>query len=485
MSGKGLSPSDAARLEQSFVVGLSRSPPPGVDGLAGAGDATLAALSLLGQRKRFRRHPAGSADIAPFLPADDRPVLPEAARPILRQILIGADAQGSDAIAMASAQSLRERGLRYHPFDLPWLQKHLWHLNEAGDLGVTERFWFKRDGAKPADDPGLLVISDDNWTEFKRAEREVFLTRRRQEDPAVARALLEVCIAGESASVREGLVRALRVRIGPDDRGFLEGLAEDRAKSVRGQAELLLAEISGTEQYTARREAALSRITAKRGGLMSRKTRLSYRGTARVRDPDGQVRDAHRDLGGIAMTDIAEWFDCPVDALLPAAADDHPLYSVLLSTAAVEARWPLLLDWAGGRNGQWDDLLPAICGALFGIPVDRRREIVRTIIERTGLETLGDPIALSSLRNALAGPLDDVSAKRLLAGRGGTSLMAALAAEKPKGRDIDTLHAVATLIPPSLSGQFVTAIERFPRQVALRPTLYHRFVATLDAQTSP
>ena len=484
MAGKALTSNEAARLEQSFVVGLSRSPLPSVDGPSGRDDQGLAALALLGQWKRFRSLPAVAAMVDPLLPDDDRPILPDPARPVLKLILVGREASADDPIAIAAAHALGKRGLRYHPFDLPWLQKHFWHLNERGLLGATERAWFKRNQADAEELRHADHIGDENWTDFSKSEREAYLSARRRDDPDAARALLEACFAGERADVREALLRALQIGIGPGDRSFLEGLSSDRAKSVRQKAELLLQSIPGTPQHAASRDTALAKIEVKKGGLVSRKRRISFRGRMPAHEPKAKAQAAYLELEGLSLDDIASHCGCSVETLLPAAAGDFPLQSALLHIAADEGRWPLLLDLAGGKDGQWDDVLPPICGAILKHRPPDGADILRSAIARTGFESFDDPAPLELLNRALEGPLDPKAAQTLLAGRGWKSLKTSLGSDKPGRRDIEILCALAPLIPATQSERFLADIEPLPREIKLRPMLYHRFVAALDAQIS-
>ena len=92
-----------------------------------------------------------------------------------------------------------------------------------------ESFTFTSKFAEPV---GLAVITDDNWTEATPARRERYINERRRADPATARALVEAVWASETADMRLRLLGPLSVRLGPDDRAFLEGLAKDRAPKV-------------------------------------------------------------------------------------------------------------------------------------------------------------------------------------------------------------------------------------------------------------
>lgn len=482
MSGIGLTSDDMTRLEQSFIVGLSRSPMPAVAGLSEAADPRLAALAILGQRKRFRPPRFAAADTTAILPEDGRPVLPDAARPILRQIMTGSRPIAWDVIAEAVADRVNDAGLRFHPFDLPWLAKHLKEMHTGHRLGPTEAAWLARAKDKAEVDIAGGDIDDETWGRFQKSDRLGYLRRRRGADPAAARTLLESVFANETASLRAHLLSGLEVGLGPEDRSFLEQALTDRAKSVRDAATSLMSRIPGTSAYEERRDAAMAAIEFKAGGMFSRGPKLKYRHKEQRPAHQLMQTEASNALDGISLGDLAERFDIPKQALLRACADDDMLRSALLKNAAHEGLWDLILDSADAGSAGWADIVLAVHDVVDPLPPERRRAFVADVLNRDRFTSFEAPIAFVMMYRILGRPLDDPQADDLLASAAWRALIDDIPNNAANSSEAQSLSAITPLIPASRSDRFLAGIDPLPREIKLRPALYHRFVAALDTQ---
>jgi hypothetical protein len=260
-----ISSHDLARIKNSMFLGLARQPlavPGPLQALLSVvpREPTLTVLALAGQRQRFQRPSVehrsdGIPEAARRLHEDPRPLIPVSARRILLRLANGVDKTLADAVIRAAVRRVMRAGFRLHPFDLPRLIAHI--REHARCLGLAERAYLalaEADVPGKADTPGLLhvEITTENWTEFPKGHRVAFLRAERRKDPAAARALLEAVFNSEPAAVRADLLAALDVGLGADDLPFLEGLAADRAESVRGVASRLTASVRCTSAYAVR-----------------------------------------------------------------------------------------------------------------------------------------------------------------------------------------------------------------------------------------
>jgi hypothetical protein len=443
-------------------------------------------LALLGQRKRFRGPPPPPGLSAePVLPADPRPVLPAAARPFLLQLLTGRDGSGHDTVARAVFDRLEARGLRLHPFDLSRLGAYLKDLARARRLGPGEKAWLSLDArdADAVDARADEEISRDNWTTCSKAERIAFLEELRRDDPARARTLIESVFTGEPAPLRADMVRVLERQAGDPDLAFLEAALGDRARTVKDAARDVLSRIPGTDAYGERRAEALAAVGKKATGVLSGKPRLSFKIKGK-KDPDWRAAEAQRVFDGIKLADIAAHLAVTPEALLPAAAGDYPLFTAFLSNAAAEGRWDLVSGAAGGKTAaEWDSIITTAGEALQGLATDRRRAVALEIAAQSGFRTAGSEGAWDELYEALRGPLDDGLADLLLASAGWRDLVDKLQKAKDSDPDHDMVPAIATLIPHARAERFAAAVEPLSHESKSRALLFHRFLATLPAET--
>ena len=83
-------------------------------------------------------------------------------------------------------------------------------------------------------------VDADGWARLPAGERAATLAELRLTDPAAGRQLLLSTWGSDSAKDRRAHLEALRIGLGPDDEGLLEGSLDDRAAAVRDLAADLL-----------------------------------------------------------------------------------------------------------------------------------------------------------------------------------------------------------------------------------------------------
>ncbi len=169
-----------------------------------------------------------------------------------------------------------------HPFDYIELEHLLRYKQSLFD--VKFRRW-----ASQGDNEDIAEsdITLDNWTEFAPAERSNYISTLHSVDPEAARALLLDALPDETASVRGKLIQAIESSITISDKVFLEGLLNDRAKSIKDRAATMLSYLPGTEQNNERFKEAVSRLSLK-------KTKLTRKNKLMVEQPKGYKNHSYK-----------------------------------------------------------------------------------------------------------------------------------------------------------------------------------------------
>jgi hypothetical protein len=350
-----ISSQDLARLKQRMLLGLARQPLALPDSLQAIVSATsrepcLTVLALAGQRQRFQRpsieRRAGAIpEAARHLHQDPRPIISEAARRILSRLTNGVEKSSADAVVCAAVRRVMRAGFRLHPFDLPRLIGHI--RDDARCLGLAERAYLAlaaTDVTGKSDASSLLhaEITAENWTEFPKAHRVAYLRTERRKDPTAGRALLEAVFKSEPAAARADLLAALDVGLGTGDLPFLEGLAKDRAESVRSIALRLTASVAGTPSYAARLAEA-ARCFARTGssvGALLKRVGLTSPANVVYTPPKRanltEQRDALASLfEGFSLTEIAAAASLSVSDVIGALPTDEETVLTSFSNRAV------------------------------------------------------------------------------------------------------------------------------------------------------
>src|SRR5215468_8466165 len=442
---------DAAAVEtltRSVMLGTGRAAAPlpqTFGGLIAPDDpkATLKALALLAQHARFRRSVGASPTSVESLFPDERAVVPEAARALLLALFAGKGGDLSDAVPLALADAMERKRLRLHPFDLPRLDDFV--NMHADELGASAVAWTQRHAAATSPDAYSFVevIDETNWTHGRPAQRAAFIRGLRATDATRARALVEGVFASEQAPVRLVLVKALAENLSSADQPFLEGLAKDRAPTVREAAESLLARLPGSQPAAKRLEECLSRINRASTGMLRRRTVLQLDYPATVKEWQREAW-AISTFGTISLDAFAKGLELSIDEVVAAAVDDQMLSTVLAVQASQARRYDLLTRLVRERAANaWIAMVQSDDVEI----VDPAAWSAAAIQPDLWTEMFGDP--LIRLYAKLRMPLPAPTAERLLASKAWRDVLGKAEQDMPAPIMFST---IVTLVPPSLRG---------------------------------
>jgi len=404
--------------------------------------AALKALALLAQHSRFRR-PAGPTRVSVeplFL--DERSIVPEAARPLLLSLLSGKGDGPIDPIPFALAEAMQRRQLRLHPFDLPRLDDFV--KTYAEQLGSSAVAWAQRHVTTTTPDTYSFVetIDEANWMHGRPAQRAAFIRSLRATDAVRARALVEGVFASEQAPVRLVLVKALAENLSPADQPFLEGLAKDRAPTVREAAESLLARLPGSQQAAKRLEECLSRIKRAKAGVLRRHTVLQLDYPATVKEWQRETWAAST-FGTISLDDFAKGLELSIDEIVTATADDQILSTVLAVQASQAQRYDLLARLVRERAvNAWVAMVEA-----DDLDIPDPAAWSAAVIQPDLWPEMPVAVLLMRLLIKLKAPLSAPIAERLLASKAWHDVLDKAAQDMPAPIMAST---IATLVPPPL-----------------------------------
>jgi hypothetical protein len=144
--------------------------------------------------------------------------------------------------------------------------------------------------------------------------------------------------------VRTALLEALAVRLGPDDKPFLDKLAADRAETVKRLAAQLLARMPSTEGFDARIAAAAACfVVPSKGGLSGLMTaigigngsKLTFTLPANSKNWAEMQAARERLFAGLPLAQLAAAVNSTPSEIIAAVADDQILMQ-FLDTAIAE-----------------------------------------------------------------------------------------------------------------------------------------------------
>ena len=459
-------------LTRSFLLGTARNPAPVAAALVALGTtggtpSELTALALLGQRMRFRRHGPPPTDVAAATVEDRRAVVPEAARPLMRRLVGGKDGLASDVAALALADVLHRRRLRPHPFDVPRLAAFVKALGDL--LGPYAAAWAARGEEAEKQPAGYFdadAVDETNWTTARPAARAAFIAALRTREPDRARALVEASFATEPAPVRARLLGALASGLSAADVSFLEGLAKDRAPSVRDEAQRLLKLVPATAASQERLRDLVARTKVSTSGLVRRRKVLTLELPANVKpfpqDPvsDPARRWAAEEYAGIGLDAMAEAFALPLPEMLAAAADDAALTGLFARQASLERRFDVLGTIV--REHAADAWIDAIgTGAAVELPDDASVDQWCAAALTPEMWPDFSYRALERLYRFLRRPLPQPTARALLRSRA----VASMHGWSGDPRVLDVLCLLLTaLVPAALRAELRAALAPLPAE---------------------
>ena len=458
-------------LTRSFLLGTARQPPPIGQALAGLVDpaedkAALKALALLGQHQRFLRHPANVTAPATPLFADPRALPPPAVRAGLVSLLTGKNGRHDDVVAAAVADALAQRKLRLHPFDLPRLDAFAKEYRDM--LGASAVAWAERHAStEKSEDPEgyffIETIDESNWRKGRPAQKAAFIRDLRRTEPDRARELLVAAFPSEPAAVRLGLVSALIVRLTGQDQPFLEGLAKDRAPTVREAAEAMLARLPGSPQSQARLAEVIGRIKVAKAGIFRQRRKLTLEFPATVRDWQRE-NWARATFAGLGLDTVAAALGMDVEDL-PAASEDAALSAVLATRALIEGRFSLLAKFEAGKANVW-----AVLDRPEDLDLsseDSADALVGALVQSSAWKELPSIHYFAKLYLVTHRQLQPQLFKQLLAS-GAWRLFRDRVRAEPAPHQSEMLHALAALAPASERAALRAELAPFDLAIAGR-----------------
>jgi hypothetical protein len=483
-------------LTRSFLLGTARNPVPA--GVMPRGHAPqqrsaseLAALTLVGQRLRFRRHsPPRQPDKVPPI-EDARKIVPDAARPLMRKLLATKGGSATDVAALALADICNRRGLRPHPFDLPRLRAFVKaHAESLGACAVA----FAAQGEEGANPAAGYFDADkldaSNWTSARPAARAEFISNMRRGEPDRARELVEASFTTDPAPIRARILAALTYGLSVADAPFLESLEKDRAPSVRDLAQLLLKRIPGTAAAEGRIRDLVARTKVSSSGLFRKRTRLTLELPANLQTVPQALaaaqagrRWAAEEYAGVGLDAIAAAFGLAIAGMIDAAGDDPALLALFARQASLERRFDVLATIA--REHAADAWIDAIGSEARGVAelsdAGAREGWCAAALTPELWPALPTAPELDRLYGFLRGPLPEAQARALLRSQ---ALAALSTAKAPVGTIGLRCLSVAVLTPASLRPQLRAVFASLPPEETLRALLLLDCLALVDPASS-
>lgn len=435
---RALSDAELDGLDRAAAVGFHRDAPDVPDELRREGEdapgLTLAAFAAH-QRRLTTLPPRTPATVERFTaPPDPRPPMPEPLRANLRLVVSAIRRNRADALLIPIGWALRDRGWRLHPFDTDLLAP----LRAAA--GPYERWLAELSAVDLGDEGATADVDDAQWAALPPAQRAAWLRRRRFVDPDAARALLVAAWAAEKADVRQRLLPALEVRLGPGDAEFLASLTTDRSGPVRELGARLLMRV-GSELS----EAAFPALVASSVKV----ARVAFVGPKRVSLLPGV--DKARLFDAIAarpLGDVLAAMGVDIDIVLASGGEVVALYPAF-SLAALRAGNPALFDRLGrlaidaGANpgeGAWRE-------RLMELPREARRPLLLPWAEGPLTPTIAASLAKTDAWIELfGGPLGARGAAALRRTASWKELLGKLRDGTEPAEEL-AVRAVAPLIP--------------------------------------
>jgi hypothetical protein len=494
MDGR-MTPVDDPRIEalmRSFLLGTARHPVPAWGALKNLvtvrePPSELTALALLGQRLRFRLpRPLPERSATPRV-EDPRKIVPDESRALMRRLVDTEHSSASDVAAVALADVCNRGRLRPHPFDLPRMGAF---AKAHGDcLGAYAAAWASR-GEKAQERSGNYFDADaidaTNWTSARPAARAGFIAAMRAREPDRARTLVEASFAADPAPVRARLLVALAPGLSAADAAFLEGLAKDRAPSVREGAQRLLDCIPGTASAQRRLRDLVSRTKVSTSGLLRRRKMLALELPANLQQtshPASAVTAARHwavdSYAGLGLDTMAAAFDLSCADMIAAASGDAPLLALFARQASLERRYDVLA--AIVREYAVDAWIDAIGNDGASIPEIHDDATIeqwcKAALAPELWPALPSPADLDRLYRFLRRPLPQQQARELLRSRA----FASRAPENSRPGAIGMLClAIAALVPAALRSELRAALSSHPPEDISRVVLFLDCLALLD-----
>lgn len=345
----------------ALLSGLRGGAVPAVAGVT----TDVQALALTAQALRFDRplHPE-TFNVEDSV-VEARKVVPEAARALLvRLVTEKRDTASRDILLQALASSMAAHRLRVHPFDLATLEPFVEAY--ATELGAEALAYAQRNVKAERKQSYFAPdsISDETWMLGNRGEKAKYIARRRTEDPALARQLVEDSWGDQDVDSRVRLAGALRVAMSSEDKAFFTLLLKDRSPRVRDVARGVLIRLPDYEGDEGPLKSIKDRIKVKEHGLpMMRRKEMRLELPMSV-GYYGASEWVQENFGKIGLDEFAVAFDMSVDDVVAAASRDHNMTHGVLVMAvcsgASKVVEKLIKDVLQDEGSSFFDIDPAL-----------------------------------------------------------------------------------------------------------------------------
>lgn len=344
----------------------------GKEPVEGDGMDTLAWMSLAGMALRFERPVAPAGLMVEERVEDARVVLPEELRRgFVRVVNLKAN---SEYAGEAVAREFERLGMRPHPFDLPAVDGFV--RQYAAMLGVTAQRWVHRE--EPQGTVGYFeaaALDDSNWATAGNAMRAGYLRKRRAEDAAAGRALLEAVWSGEVAEARVKMLGAMEVGLGGEDVEFLKKVGHDRSPRVKAIAARLLNRLGEGDRDLAV-EACLERIKRKNG-------RLELELPANVKRAEGGQRWVMGMVEDVDLEALARALGMSVEEMIAGTEDELLLLGVALM-ATMAGRLEVVGQVVARVPDLWRQVVDTGLMTLEPLGVAERERWLEMVMEPVG-----------------------------------------------------------------------------------------------------
>lgn len=360
-----------ARRAQQFSSDLFQGLEPGIK----PEQQLLRAAALIGISNLAGRMSEAGEALAADPVEDNRPLAPTRS---LRRILDGdySDLLG-EWLELAQAAGRRpEEALLPELLESGRRDRSI--RSNLGLVGGSRAIWLARHNADWSYLLGQEQSDESIWETGQSVARMAWFAHFRQQKPQQALELLQKTWAKESADERQKCLQTFSSGLSLHDEAFLESCLDDRAKSVRQQAALLLSQLLGSRLMERARSRTAQWIQEK---WTSNFFGLRQSCTLAIAPPDDcgpemqrdgmEPKSPRRDLGekawwlqqSLAQTPLDLWQAAPPELIKAAVAGDwaEPLMRGWLGATVAQKHlvWAEALLQAGLRDPELFALMPA------------------------------------------------------------------------------------------------------------------------------
>lgn len=440
-------------------------------------ETDLHALALTAQALRFDRPARPEHFLIDEAVIEARRVVDDATREMIVRLLTEDRLHsGFDVLKSALAKALAANRARLHPFDLPRLESFV--EAHADDLGAEALAYSQRnvvaDRRKSYFAPE--ATSDETWMLGNRGEKARYIARRRGEDPAVARLLVEEVWASQDVESRVRIAGSLRVGATSDDKEFLTSLMKDRSPRVRDVIRGILVRLPDYVGEDGHLKSVKSRIRVKDYGVpMMRRTEMRIDLPSNV-GYYGASSWIQENFGKISLAEFAASYEMSVDEVIKAAScDDNMIFGVLVmavcsgAAAVVGQLVGVVLHDEGSKFISID---PSIYEHL---PQDELMAISAAVLRPETWSYISVQM-VERLHGLLDGAMTEDMMRRVLSSRGWRSMVA-----DTSRMSVDVIDYLAVMCPRPAREHFLAQLAPLDANWTAKAVLYLQTINNLES----